>query len=180
LVFQKKYAELETVKFSPNVVTIWYRSPELLFGADIYGPAVDIWSAGCVFAEMMLRAPFFGGENELDQLSRIFYVCGTPNVEEWPGLDLLPDYVPFAKSEGIPFKEIFQRVSDEVIDLLKKMLKYDPRERPSAEKSLAHPYYTSGENPTRSENLDLPESNLEELRLSVEQENHIISHSNVL
>jgi len=175
--FSKKYAELETVKFSPNVVTIWYRPPEILFGAEIYGPGVDIWSAGCVFAEMMLRAPFFGGENTIDQLSKIFYVLGTPRSEEWPGMELLPEYVPFSPCDGIALKEIFIRTSEEVVDLLSKMLIYDPRGRIQAEKALAHSYFTSGESPTKSENLDLPDSNIEELKKSIEQENQVISYS---
>ena len=69
---------------SPNrqythlVVTRWYRSPELLFGARMYGTGVDIWAMGCILAELLLRVPFVAGETDLDQLGKIFQALGTP------------------------------------------------------------------------------------------------------
>jgi len=175
--FSKKYAEPETMRFSPNVVTIWYRSPELLYGADIYGPGVDIWSAGCVFAELMLRSAFFGGDDVFDQLSKIFYILGTPTTNDWNGMELLPNFVPFTKVDGIPLKSIFINRDDSGLDLLVKMLKYDPRVRITSDDALRHPYFTAGESPTLPENLVLPKSMLEELRESTENVNQIISHS---
>ena len=62
----------------------WYRCPELLYGARIYGTGVDIWATGCILAELLLRAPFLPGESDLDQLSRIFQTLGTPTEEDWP------------------------------------------------------------------------------------------------
>lgn len=67
---------------TPRVVTRWYRAPELLFGARMYGGAVDIWAAGCIFAELMLRTPFLPGDSDLNQLSTIFRALGTPS--DWP------------------------------------------------------------------------------------------------
>ncbi|CAI8043245.1 Cyclin-dependent kinase 7 [Geodia barretti] len=76
---------------SPNrmlthqVVTRWYRSPELLFGARLYGTGVDIWAVGCIIAELLLRVPFIPGDTDLGQLTKIFEICGTPTEEIWPG-----------------------------------------------------------------------------------------------
>ena len=63
---------------------LFYRSPELLFGARMYGTGVDIWAVGCILAELLLRIPFFPGESDLDQLTKIFQAMGTPNDEIWP------------------------------------------------------------------------------------------------
>lgn len=67
-----------------RVVTRFYRSPELLFGARAYGPAVDIWAVGCIVAELLLRVPFLPGESDLDQLTKIFTTLGSPSEETWP------------------------------------------------------------------------------------------------
>ena len=81
---------------SPNrqythlVVTRWYRAPELLFGARIYGAGIDIWAMGCILAELLLRVPFVAGETDLDQLAKIFQALGTPTEETWPDHTSLP------------------------------------------------------------------------------------------
>jgi len=67
------------------VVTLWYRAPELLLGCDTYNEQVDMWSVGCIFAEIILREPLFAAKTELDQLNRIFTVIGNPTEEAWPG-----------------------------------------------------------------------------------------------
>lgn len=67
-------------KMTEGVVTIWYRAPEILFGSCYYGEAVDVWSLGCILAELYLRIPIFRGDAVIDQLSKIFGVRGTPNV----------------------------------------------------------------------------------------------------
>lgn len=71
-------------RMTPTVVTRWYRPPELLLGARYYGPAVDLWSVGCIFAELMLRTPFMPGNTDLDQLSRIYHALGSPTPSDWP------------------------------------------------------------------------------------------------
>lgn len=62
----------------------WYRSPELLFGAQEYTYAVDIWAVGCIFAELMLRTPYVAGDSDIDQLKKIFHALGTPTEADWP------------------------------------------------------------------------------------------------
>ena len=75
-----------------QVVTRWYRSPELLLGAKNYEPAVDIWSCGCIFAELMLRTPYFAAETDIGQLNVIMRARGTPTEKEWLCLKALPDF----------------------------------------------------------------------------------------
>jgi serine/threonine protein kinase len=75
-----------------EVVTLWYRSPEILLGSKHYSTAVDMWSLGCIFAEMVNRHPLFPGDSEIDEIFRIFRILGTPNEEIWPGGNLNLSY----------------------------------------------------------------------------------------
>ena len=77
--------------YTQEVITLWYRSPELLLGETIYSTAVDIWSIGCIFGELILRKPLFPGQGENDQLSKIFKALGFPTEERWPGVTSLPN-----------------------------------------------------------------------------------------
>lgn len=78
--------------YTHEVVTLWYRAPEILMGSRLYGPAVDIWSIGCIFAEMATKRALFPGDSEIDQLFRIFRTLGTPNENVWPGVSRFPDF----------------------------------------------------------------------------------------
>ena len=98
-------------KYTGQVVTRWYRAPELLFGAKFYGSPVDLCSVGCIFAEMMLRVAYFPGTSDIDQLARIFTALGTPTEATWPGLSSLPDYVPFQPVPGTPLRDVFTAAS---------------------------------------------------------------------
>jgi cyclin-dependent kinase 7 len=131
-------------RMTHQVVTRWYRAPELLFGATAYGPAVDIWSVGCIFAELMRRVPFLPGQNDLDQLGKIFAALGTPEPERWPGVDALPAYMSFTPNERPPLSELFRAAPPTAIDLLARMLTLNPNERISAVDALAHPYFHTG------------------------------------
>ncbi|RHY80158.1 hypothetical protein DYB26_003387, partial [Aphanomyces astaci] len=82
--------DFERNQFITAVVTLWYRSPELLLGATSYDAMVDMWSIGCVFAELYVGRPLFSGKNEIDQIKRIFDVCGSPTVADWPDHAALP------------------------------------------------------------------------------------------
>eukprot|EP00775_Hariotina_reticulata_P007724 gene7724-7923_t len=92
---------------TPQVFSRWYRPPELLMGCNWYGAAVDIWAAGCVLAELLLRKPWFPGHCDMDQLDRIFKALGVPTVESWPGLADLPHRIDFKPAPGLPFQQIF-------------------------------------------------------------------------
>uniref|UniRef100_A0A8C8SUD6 cyclin-dependent kinase n=1 Tax=Pelusios castaneus TaxID=367368 RepID=A0A8C8SUD6_9SAUR len=78
--------------YTHEVVTLWYRAPEILLGCKYYSTAVDVWSIGCIFAEMVTRKALFPGDSEIDQLFRIFRTLGTPTEAAWPGVTQLPDY----------------------------------------------------------------------------------------
>src|SRR5690606_17095622 len=96
-------------RFTSCVVTRWYRAPELLFGAEEYGPGVDMWAVGCILAELLLRRPFLPGESDIDQLSRIFSLLGSPT--DWPDARTLPAYTEFDPSKGVPLRDIFSAAS---------------------------------------------------------------------
>lgn len=84
--------------YSAEVVTLWYRPPDVLFGAKLYTTSIDCWSAGCIFAELANAGrPLFPGSDVDDQLKRIFKLLGTPTEDNWPGLTQLSDYKPFPR-----------------------------------------------------------------------------------
>lgn len=85
---------IPTRTYTHEVVTLWYRAPEILMGCPHYTPSVDLWSIGCIFAEMVLRKPLFNGDSEIDQLFKIFRLLGTPTEQTWPGVAQFPDYKP--------------------------------------------------------------------------------------
>ena len=120
---------------SPNrmlthqVVTRWYRSPELLFGAKLYGTGVDIWAVGCIMAELLLRVPFLPGETDLGQLSKIFEVFGTPTEEQWPNVETLSDYIKFKPLPSQQLKDIFSAAGDDLIVVMESCFRLDPSRR---------------------------------------------------
>ncbi|XP_074633616.1 cyclin-dependent kinase 7-like isoform X1 [Acropora palmata] len=145
-----------TKVYTHQVVTRWYRSPELLFGARIYGTGVDIWAVGCILAELLLRVPFLPGSTDLDQLSRIFETLGTPSEESWPGVSSLPDFVEFKKFPGIPLKDIFSAAGDDLLDLLDRFLDCNPPGRVTASQALKMPYFSNKPIPTPGNLLPRP------------------------
>ncbi|KDQ18931.1 hypothetical protein BOTBODRAFT_28411 [Botryobasidium botryosum FD-172 SS1] len=140
-------------KMTCQVITRWYRPPELLFGCRFYSTAVDIWSVGCIFAELMLRVPYLAGESDMDQLKTIFRALGTPTEQEWPGHTSLPHYVVVGNFPKSPLQFLFTAASADAIDLLSKFLIYEPRRRISAKDALYHPYMFSLPYPTHPSKL---------------------------
>ncbi|CAH3138825.1 unnamed protein product, partial [Pocillopora meandrina] len=145
-----------TKVYTHQVVTRWYRPPELLFGARIYGTGVDIWAVGCILAELLLRVPFLPGSSDLDQLSRIFETLGTPSEDSWPGVTSLPDYVEFKKFPGIPLKDIFSAAGDDLLDMLDRLLDCNPAGRVNATQALKMPYCSNKPVPTPGHLLPRP------------------------
>jgi len=129
--------------YTHEVVTLWYRAPEILLGTKTYSTAVDVWSLGCIFAEMLNRRALFPGDSEIDQLFRIFRTLGTPDEMSWPGISSMPDYKPcFPRWEGQRIDQIVPEcLNDSGRDLMQKLLVYDPKKRISARESLSHPYF---------------------------------------
>lgn len=134
----------------------WYRPPELLFGSRYYSSAVDIWSVGTIFAELMLRVPYLPGESDMDQIKTVFRALGTPTEEEWPvsepniyirnpltctyrakGYTKLPDYVAVGQFLKTPLRDLFTAASADTLNLLSRCLVYEPRKRISAKEVMA-------------------------------------------
>ena len=130
-------------KFTHQVFARWYRAPELLLGSKVYGPGVDNWAVGCVFAELMLRKPFFPGSSDIDQLGRIYQGLGTPTEATWPGHKTLPDYMEFSKQAAPDLRQTFPNAPPDALDLLKKLMAFDPNRRVSAAEALRHEYFTT-------------------------------------
>jgi cyclin-dependent kinase 7 len=124
-----------------NVCTRWYRSPEILYGAQYYGTKVDIWAMGCVFAELVLGKPLFMGSSEIDQLSKIFGVRGIPDTKTWPEVKKLPLYFEFEDCFEVPMKKILVNASSKMVSAVEKMLNLNPRRRPSASELLELPLF---------------------------------------
>jgi cyclin-dependent kinase 2 len=128
--------------YTHEVVTLWYRAPEILLGGRQYSTPVDIWSVGCIFAEMAQKRPLFMGDSEIDQLFKIFKVLGTPNEETFPGIGNLPDFKPtFPKWRPQNLERLVPNLCDRGVDLLSQMVCYDPAKRISARAALSHPYF---------------------------------------
>eukprot|EP00877_Chromochloris_zofingiensis_P005932 jgi/Chrzof1/1592/Cz10g13200.t1 len=128
--------------YTHEVVTLWYRAPEILLGAKTYSTPVDIWSIGCIFVEMLNHRPLFPGDSEIDELYKIFMILGTPNERLWPAVRELPDYKDtFPQWRPRPFHEIAPTLDPLGLDLLSKMLVYDPQQRVTARMALQHDYF---------------------------------------
>lgn len=143
--------------YTNRVITLWYRPPELLLGATVYGPAIDLWSAGCIFAELLLRRPILPGKNEFEQIDLIFKLLGTPDVETWPGCkslqyyDMIVSQTP--RKYQSRFDEKFGGVDPLAKDLLRKLLSMNPEARTSADDALDHAYFWSDPVPATPDQL---------------------------
>jgi len=134
--------ELNPVEYTCEVVTLWYRAPEILLGQKDYSFPVDIWSVGCILAEIAQGDALFKGDSEIGQLYQIFRILGTPDEEQWPNVSKLQDYqATFPKWKAQDLKTLIPNLDIEGIDLLKRMLQLDPRKRISAKAALSHPYF---------------------------------------
>ncbi|KAK6462572.1 kinase-like domain-containing protein [Scheffersomyces coipomensis] len=144
-------------ELSSNVVTRWYRAPELLFGAKHYTVAVDIWSVGIIFAELMLRTPYLPGKDDIDQLDVTFRALGTPTDQIWPNVSNLPQYnalkiyPPPSRQE---LRNRFSAATDNALDLLILMTQMDPSRRCDSTQALLHEFFT--EAPRATDPKDLP------------------------
>ena len=162
--------------YTQPVVTLWYRAPELLLGQKEYSAPIDMWSLGCIMAEMLSKKPLFKGKGELQQLTKIFEVLGTPTDESWPKFSELPgmksikgfkpmpcrlrDHFPSMSIGGKPW------LSGEGYNLLKGMLTHNPEERMTAEQALVHPWFNEDPLPT-------PKSEMPVFRVLSERERYV-------
>lgn len=141
-----------------NVITRWYRPPELLFGARHYAGAVDVWSVGLVFAELVIRNPYLPGNTEVEQIALVCRALGTPTEDNWPGVTRLDAYaVPADRLYPVPTRDVFLgpfgTVGPDGVDLLMHSLVLDPRRRISARGMLQHPWWHVDPRPTPVQDL---------------------------
>ena len=127
--------------YTKEVLTLWYRAPELLLGINEYSTPVDIWSVGCIFAELVIKKPLFKGDCEFEQIMKIYSILGTPKIEDWNEIVNLPYYS--NKFPNFSAKKIEEIVKLDVngINLLKSMLQYDPNKRITAKQALLHSFF---------------------------------------
>lgn len=130
--------------YSSEVVTLWYRPPDVLYGADLYGPCIDMWSAGCIFAELANAGrPLFPGNDVEDQLKRIFKLLGTPTEESWPEMVTLPDYKPMPNYPvTIQLHQVCPKLPSRGRDVLQRLLVCNPAMRIKANEAMASPYFS--------------------------------------
>ncbi|XP_076597068.1 cyclin-dependent kinase 11B isoform X2 [Chaetodon auriga] len=130
--------------YTPVVVTLWYRSPELLLGAKEYSTAVDMWSVGCIFGELLTQKPLFPGKSEIDQINKVFKDLGSPSEKIWPGYSELPAVKKMTFTE-YPYNNLRKRfgalLSDQGFDLMNKFLTYCPSKRILSDEGLKHEYF---------------------------------------
>jgi negative regulator of PHO system len=143
--------------FSNEVVTLWYRAPDVLLGSRQYDTSIDIWSAGCIMAEMFTGRPLFPGQQNDDQLIRIFRLMGTPSEDTWEGVSALsewksdfPVYAPMNLSSVLP------QIDGMGMDLLNKMLRMKPQERAAARDLLIHPWFLEQQREYHAIQMQLP------------------------
>ncbi|KTW29901.1 serine/threonine-protein kinase pef1 [Pneumocystis carinii B80] len=137
--------------FSNEVVTLWYRAPDVLLGSRTYSTSIDIWSAGCIMAEMYTGRPLFPGSNNDDQLLKIFRLMGTPNEHTWPGISQYPEYRANYPAYNVQdLSQIIPQLDPLGIDLLNKMLQLQPNMRISASNALKHAWFTDVSYPSHS------------------------------
>ncbi|GJP42281.1 hypothetical protein CLOM_g1866 [Closterium sp. NIES-68] len=150
-------APLRPLSDNGVVVTIWYRSPELLLGSRHYTCAVDMWAVGCIFAELLTLKPLFQGLEDKtsanafqkDQLDKIFRVLGHPTVDKWPMLQYLPHWQAnrqLIQDKKYPQPELYRILhswspNSHAVNLLLRMLDYDPKKRMTAGQALEHEYF---------------------------------------
>jgi len=128
--------------FTHEVVTLWYRPPEILLGCKTYALPVDVWAIGTMLAEMVTKRPLFPGDSEIDEIFKIFRILGTPNEEIWPGVTALQDWNhDFPVWPSLQLSRWLPGLCEHGIDLCEQMLAIDPRKRISCKEALAHPYF---------------------------------------
>ncbi|KAK4177351.1 kinase-like domain-containing protein [Triangularia setosa] len=134
--------------FSNEVVTLWYRAPDVLLGSRTYNTSIDIWSAGCIMAEMFSGRPLFPGTSNEDQTIRIFRIMGTPTERTWPGLSQFPEYkTTWQMYATQPLRNILPQIDEKGIDLLQRMLQLRPELRISAAEALNHEWFAEFHQP---------------------------------
>ncbi|XP_054926011.1 mitogen-activated protein kinase 14A isoform X4 [Dermacentor andersoni] len=164
-----RHAEVEMTGY---VATRWYRAPEIMLNWMHYNQTVDIWSVGCIMAELITGKTLFPGNDHLNQLNRIMELCGTPDGELLAKISSKEarNYIrslPVMKKKN--FAEVFQGANEKAIDLLERMLELDADKRPTATEALAHPYLASLADPSDEPSAEPCDQSFEDRDLSVHE-----------
>ncbi|KAJ7596589.1 Pkinase-domain-containing protein [Mycena floridula] len=136
--------------FSNEVVTLWYRAPDVLLGSRTYSTSIDVWSCGCIFAEMISGVPLFRGRDNQDQLLNIMRIIGTPSDAEFQKIFKDSPEITvkqFPRYPKMNLASVLPKASPQALDLLERLLKFDPSQRLSAAEALNHPYFTQANPP---------------------------------
>ena len=132
-------------KYTKEVLTLWYRAPELIIGTEYYSTGIDMWSIGCIFGELLYKKPLFQGDSEISQLLKIYETLGSPSEESLPGYKTFPYFdekLPYwEKGIGLATKLKDTGVTSEALDLLTQMFVYNPSKRISCKEALNHPFF---------------------------------------
>ncbi|KAH0786396.1 Cyclin-dependent kinase 1 [Histomonas meleagridis] len=141
-----RYYTIPIPPFTPCDIDVTYKSPECLLKAERYGPPSDLWSVGCVIAQMVTpeRVPIFNGDSQIDQIAKIYQILGTPDDSVWDEfslLDSIPNIDSYTKKNLVDFIAEPYSKDDNLIDLLEKLFIYDPSKRISAEEAINHPFF---------------------------------------
>ncbi|XP_012538892.1 cyclin-dependent kinase 4 [Monomorium pharaonis] len=128
------------MRLTSVVVTQWYRAPEVLLGCS-YATPVDVWSVGCILAELCKLEPLFPGTSEGDQLDRIFQVLGTPSQQAWPE-NVSLSWTAFPHRQPKPLGAIIPDLNEHGLDLVRNMLMFDPHSRITAAQAVRHRYFS--------------------------------------
>ncbi len=140
-------------EMTKGVITKYYRAPEIFFEAKYYSFSIDIWSAGCILAEMILCDVLFRGNDEIEIMTNIFTLLGIPNENNWPDVKQLQRYIVFKGGPAITIQKKFNNCSEECRDLLEKMLVLNPNKRITANEALKHPYFSCNPPPSNKERI---------------------------
>jgi len=136
--------------YTHEVVTLWYRAPEVLLGSKIYGLGIDMWSIGTIFYEIAHKRPLFVGDSEIGQIFRIFRYLGTPDDKMWQGVDGLQHmksrFPKWTANGNENLRKVATNFDEAGLDLLTQFLHLEPSKRISAKSALQHPYF-NGFNP---------------------------------
>jgi cyclin-dependent kinase 7 len=155
----RSFADPGSTNMTSQVVTRWYRPPELLFGAKSYSSTIDVYSLGVVFAELILRVPYLAGDSDVNQLVVIANALGTPTEQNWPGVTSLPGYVIPNPENQLPevdlvnLKRQFSSMSTSGVELLHGMIRLDPRKRLSSRRALESDWFREEPLPTKPQDL---------------------------